>query len=103
MPTIDEARRYLGIDYTDEVVDANILRALNDAAEYLKSAVGEDIFELLPDDRKVDRLVLAYTQELYDERGVSAKAGNAKREMIHSMELQLRLELARAREGAATV
>lgn len=103
MPTIDEARRYLGIDYTDEVVDANILRALDDAAEYLKSAVGADIFELLPNDRKVDRLVLAYTQELYDERGVSVKAGNAKREMIHSMELQLRLELARAREGAATV
>lgn len=100
MPTLEEARIYLGIDYADDVVDLNILRALTDAAAYLESAVGEDIQKYLPDNPKVDRLILAYAQDLYDERGTSAKAGNAKREMIHSMELQLRLELARAREEA---
>ena len=104
MPTITEALQYLGIDYADEVVTANVTRALNDAKSYLQSAVGHDIFELLPDDPKVGRLVLTYLQELYDERGTtSAKAGNAKREMIHSMEWQLRLELARKREEAASV
>jgi hypothetical protein len=104
MPTITEVLQYLGIDYADEVVTANVTRALDDAKAYLQSAVGADVFELLPDDPKVGRLVLTYLQELYDERGTtSAKAGNAKREMIHSMEWQLRLELARKREEAVGV
>ena len=104
MPTIADALLYLGIDYADEAVMANVTRALNDAKGYLQSAVGADVFDLLPEDPKVGRLVLIYLQELYDERGAtSAKAGNAKREMIHSMEWQLRLELARKREEAANV
>lgn len=102
MPTITDALLYLGIDYADEAVTANVTRALNDAKAYLQSAVGADVFELLPDDPKVGRLVLTYLQELYDERSTtSAKAGNAKREMVHSMEWQLRLELARKREEAS--
>lgn len=104
MPTIEDALSYLGIDYADEMVRSNVTRALTDAKSYLQSAVGADIFELMPDDPKVGRLVLTYLQELYDERSTtSAKAGNAKREMVHSMEWQLRLELARKREEAAAV
>lgn len=98
MLTIEDALTYLGIDYADEQVTRNVSRALQDAQSYLQSAVGADVFELLPDDSKTERLVLAYLSDLYDERGTSAKAGNAKREMIHSMELQLRLELSRLRE-----
>ena len=101
MLTLDDALAHLGIDYADGQVTRNVARALQDAQSYLQSAVGADVFELLPDDSKVDRLVLAYLSDLYDERGTGAKAGNAKRDMIHSMELQLRLELARIRETAA--
>lgn len=101
-PSTEELLRYLGIDYADEVVTANVESAFQDALIYIQSAIGEDLFEYLPDDRKVWRLVKIYTQELYDERGAtSAKANNAKREMVHSLELQLRLELSRAREAAA--
>lgn len=104
MPTIEDALLYLGIDYADEMVTANVTRALNDAKAYLQSAVGEDVFDLLPEDPKVGRLVLTYLQELYDERSTtSAKAGNAKREMVNSMEWQLRMELARKREEAASI
>lgn len=101
-PSTEELLRYLGIDYADEVVTANVESAFTDALIYIQSAIGEDLFDYLPDDRKVWRLVKIYTQELYDERGTtSAKANNAKREMVHSLELQLRLELSRAREAAA--
>lgn len=101
-PSTEELLRYLGIDYADEVVTANVESAFQDALIYIQSAIGEDLFEYLPDDRKVWRLVKIYTQELYDERGTtSAKANNAKREMVHSLELQLRLELSRAREAAS--
>lgn len=104
MPTIEDALLYLGIDYADEMVTANVTRALNDAKGYLRSAVGEDVFDLLPEDPKVGRLVLTYLQELYDERSTtSAKSGNAKREMVNSMEWQLRMELARKREEAVGV
>lgn len=99
-PTTEEIMQYLGIDYADSTVTANVNNALNDAMTYLESVVGADVFDLMPADRKVWRLVKIYTKELYDERGtVSAKANNAKREMVHSLELQLRLELSRAREA----
>lgn len=100
-PTIDEAMEHLGIDYGDEVILANVTRALTDAKSYLQSAVGADVFDRMPNDPKVSRLVLSYMSDFYDERGTSAKAGNAKREMIHSMEWQLKLELARLREEEA--
>lgn len=100
MLTIEDALDHLGIDYEDDKVTRNVAAALKDAQTYLRSVVGDDVLDLLPNDNKVDRLVRCYLAEMYDERTTSAKAGNAKREMIHSMELQLRLELARARESA---
>lgn len=103
MPSYEEALQHLGIDYADDMVTANVIRALNAAKAYLQGTVGEDVFDLLPDNPKVGRLVLTYLQDLYDERGTSAKAGNAKREMIHSMEWQLKLELARKREEVGAV
>lgn len=99
MPTVEEFLDHLGIDYADDKIRRNATRALKDAQSYLRSAVGADIFELLPGDDKATRLVLEYASDFYDERGTSAKAGNARREMIDSMEWQLRMELARVREG----
>lgn len=102
MVTIEEALRHLGYDQTDPVVVSNVTAALRDAESYLQGAVGDDVLELLPDDPKADRLVKTYLEEMYDERGLtSAKAGNAKREMVHSLEWQLRMKLARMREEAA--
>jgi uncharacterized protein involved in type VI secretion and phage assembly len=100
MLTVDEALDHLGIDYADEKVTCNVTAALKDAQAYLRSVVGDDVFELLPNDEKSDRLVKCYLTEMYDERSTSAKVGNAKREMVYSMEMQLRLELSRAREAA---
>lgn len=103
MPTILDLLDHLGIDYADEQVTRNATRALRDAGSYLLSTVGADVHTLLPNDSKADRLVLEYAADLYDERGTSTKAGNARRAMIDSMETQLRLELARAREAAEVV
>jgi uncharacterized phage protein (predicted DNA packaging) len=99
MPTVEDFLRYLGYDQTDAMIQKNATSALEDAKAYVQGALGEDAFELLPNNPKLNRLVKVYAKDLYDERGsTSAKAGNAKRDMIHSMELQLRLELARKRE-----
>jgi len=98
--TINEALDHLGIDYADEKVTRNVASALKDAQRYLQGTVGADVFDLLPDDERVERLVKVYLTEIYDEPSTSAKAGNAKRDMVFSMELQLKMELARLREGA---
>lgn len=100
MPTIDEALQYLGIDYADDMVTANVTRALATAEKVLRGAVGEDVETYLPGDPRVAELVLIYLDDLYSDRGVSAKVTGATRRLVADMELQLRLELRRAKEGA---
>jgi hypothetical protein len=100
MITIDDALDHLGFDQADEVVRKNVTRALNSAEATLRGSVGEDVEKYLPNDPRIDTLILAYLDDLYDERGVSAKVSNATRYMVSSQEWQLRLELQRAKEGA---
>lgn len=100
MPTIEEAFAYMGIDYADEVVTANVNRALKTAEAYLHGSVGADVETYLPDDARVSELVLIYADDLYSERGVSAKVSNATRQLVANTELQLRLELRRAKEAS---
>lgn len=103
MPTIDEVMQYLGIDYPDEVVTANVARALATAGRTLRGAVGEDVWALLPDDERAKELVLIYADDLYTNRGVSAKVSNATRLSVQTMELQLKLELRRLRLEVTSV
>lgn len=101
MPTMDEARDYLGIDYTDAVTDANVSRALATARKTVLGAVGDDVDTYLPDDPRVKELTLIYLDDLYSQRGVSAKVTGATRRLVSDMEQQLRLELSTARATAA--
>lgn len=101
MPTMDEARAYLGIDYTDTVTDANVSRALATAHKTVLGAVGDDVDTYLPDDPRVKELTLIYLDDLYSQRGVSAKVTGATRRLVSDMEQQLRLELSMARAKAA--
>ena len=99
MPTYEEALDHLGIDYADDVVKRNVMRALNTAGATLRGAVGDDVETLLPGDPRVKELALIYLDDLYINRGVSAKVSGATRQLVHTMELQLVLELRQAREG----
>ena len=102
MPTIEEALQVLGIDYTDTAVTANVIRKLEAANKRLQRAVGDDVWDLLPEDPEAKELLFAYLEESYNEQGViSAKTSNARRAMVTDAELQLRLELARLRAAAA--
>lgn len=99
MPTIEQALDYMGIDYADDMIRSNVNRAMATAARTLLGAVGDDVEELLPNDPRVTELVLIYTDDLYSERGVGAKVSAATRQLVHSMEWQVKLELRRAREA----
>lgn len=100
MPTIEDALAYMGIDYPDELIRKNVTRALAAAIEVLRGAVGEDVDTLLPGDARVQELVLIYTDDLYSERGVSAKVSGATRRLVEDMVLQLQLDLRTLREEA---
>ena len=101
MLTFEEALAYLGIDYADTLVTRNVNRALVTARQILHGAVGEDIEDYFPDDPRISELILIYADDLYSERGVKAKVSNATRKLVASMDLQLKLELLRAKEEAA--
>lgn len=99
MLTIDDALAHLGYDEVDEKITKAVTDELEGARSYLQGAVGDDIFDLMPDEPRIDILLRAYLDDQHDERGTtSAKASNAKRELINSTEWQLRMELARKRE-----
>lgn len=100
MPTIDDVLAYLGIDYADESVTKNVQSALNTAKQVLLGSIGADVETYLPNDPRVAELVKIYVDDLYSERGVSAKVSGATRQLVNTMEWQLRLELERAREAA---
>lgn len=99
MPTYDDALNYLGIDYADVLVQANVTRALAAARKVLEGAVGADVWELLPEDPRAAELVLIYLDDLYSDRGVSAKVSGATRRLVATMVLQLQLDVQAAREA----
>lgn len=101
MLTIEDALTYLGIDYPDAVIKKNVTRALATARAAVLGGVGEDVDTYLPDDSRVAELTLIYMEDLYSQRGVAAKVSGATRRLVSDMELQLRMELATARENAA--
>ena len=101
MLTLEDALLHLGYDETDAKIDSIVSANLREAEAHLLGAVGEDVLELLPEDARVDILLKAYLDDLHDDRGTtSAKANNAKRAMVHSAELQLRMKLIRERAKA---
>lgn len=93
MPTFDEVLDYLSIDYPDEVITANVTRAMKTAEATLKGSIGADVFELLPADPRLTEMALIYIDDLYSNRGVGAKVSSATRQLVHTMEWQLRLDL----------
>lgn len=100
MPTYEDALDHLGIDYPDETIKRLVTRKLAAAIKILHDTVGEDVETLLPDDPRAAELVLEYLDDLYSQRGTSAKVTGATRQRTAGMELQLILALRRLREGA---
>lgn len=100
MPTVEDALLYLGIDYADEVIRKNVTRALATAVKTLHGAVGEDVEKLMHNDPRATELVLVFLDDLYSQRGVSAKVTGNTRRMVADMVLQLQMELRRRREEA---
>ena len=90
--TVEDVKDYLGIDYADDMVNANITRAINTADAYLKGSIGNDY---PTEDPRAKELALIIVSDLYDNRGLQSTLSGNIRRLVEDLSLQLRLELRR--------
>lgn len=90
--TVEEVKNHLGIDYTDDMVTANINRAIQTADAYLKGAIGDNY---PVDNPKSKELALMIVSDIYDDRGLSGTMSTSARKLVDDLSWQLRLELRR--------
>ena len=88
MPTIEEVKAYLGIDYNDDVSDRNISRYINVAKSYLEGAIGD----LPTGDERVKQLALFVIEDLYDRGSYNVKENSALEKMRNDFIMQLQCE-----------
>lgn len=89
MPTIEEIKDYLGIDFTDEVIDRNLNRLIKVADSYLKGSIGD---EYPKDDERTKQLVLFIIEDLYDRGSYSVKENSTLEKMKNDFIMQLQCE-----------
>lgn len=89
MPTIEEVKDYLGIDFDDTVSNRNIARFIDVAESYLKGAISN-----LPedDDERVKQLALFVIEDLYDRGSYSVKENSTIEKMKNDFMMQLQCE-----------
>lgn len=88
MPTLQEVKDYLGIDFDDNVSDRNITRFIDLAESYLKGAISK----LPEDDERVKQLALFIIEELYDRGSYSVKENSTIEKMKNDFIMQLQCE-----------
>lgn len=93
--SVQEVKDYLGIDYSDDMVERNIERAIKTADAYLKGSIGE---EYPVDDPRAKELALIIVSDLYDNRGINSTISGNTRRLVADFSLQLLLELRRVKD-----
>lgn len=88
MPTIEEVKDYLGIDFDDDVSNRNIERYINVAKSYLEGAISK----LPENDERVKQLTLFIIEELYDRGSYSVKENSTIEKMKNDFIMQLQCE-----------
>jgi hypothetical protein len=89
MPTIEEIKDYLGIDYDDDVSNRNIKKYMNVADSWLKGAIGENYPK---NDERAKQLALFVIEDLYDRGSYSVKENKNIEKMKNDFIMQLQCE-----------
>lgn len=89
MPTIDEIKDYLGIDYDDDVSNRNIKKYMSVADSWLKGAIGENYPK---NDERAKQLALFVIEDLYDRGSYSVKENSNIEKMKNDFVMQLQCE-----------
>lgn len=89
MPTIEEVKNYLGIDYNDDVSNRNIKKYISVADSWLKGAIGENYPR---NDERAKQLALFIIEDLYDRSSYSVKENKNIEKMKNDFVMQLQCE-----------
>lgn len=89
MPTIDEIKDYLGIDYNDDVSNRNIKKYMSVADSWLKGAIGKNYPK---NDERAKQLALFVIEDLYDRGSYSVKENKNIEKMKNDFVMQLQCE-----------
>lgn len=82
---------YIGLDYTDNMIDNNIARAINTADGFLRESVADDY----PVDHPLTKeLALIYASNAYENRGEISLSNN-ERKLSSDIAMKLRLYIRR--------
>lgn len=90
MPTYEEVKDYLGIDYDDEKSKRNIEHYIKLTKKYLDSAI--DNFDELKRDERVKQLTLFIIEDLYDRKSTTIKETSSLMKLKNSILMQLQCE-----------
>ena len=90
--SVEEVLAYLGIDYSDDMVNTNIERTIKTADAFLKGSIGVDYPVTDPRSKELALIIIS---DLYDNRGLSSTVSGNTRRLVEDLSLQLRLELRR--------
>ncbi len=89
MPTIEEVKDYLGIDYNDDVSNRNIKKYMNVADSWLKGSIGNNYPK---DDERAKQLALFVIEDLYDRGSYSVKENKNIEKLKNDFIMQLQCE-----------
>lgn len=89
MPTIEEIKDYLGIDYDDDVSNRNIKKYMSVADSWLKGAIGKNYPK---NDERAKQLALFVIEDLYDRGSYSVKENKNIEKMKNDFIMQLQCE-----------
>ncbi len=90
MPTIEEAKDYLGIDYDDDKSQKNIQNYIKLAEKYLTGCINN--FDNFKDDERVKQLALFIIEDLYDRKSNTIKENSTLTKLKNSLIIQLQCE-----------
>ncbi len=90
MPTLQDAKDYLGIDYTDAATDRRVTQTISVAERFLEGSLGVGFPQ---DDPRVKELALIVIGDLYDNHSMTEKLSHTTRKIVQDFSLQIRLDM----------
>ncbi|MBR0575686.1 head-tail connector protein [Proteiniclasticum sp. BAD-10] len=95
MPTLQDVKDYLGIDYMDAATDRRLTQIISVANKYLEGSLGTGF---PTEDPRVKELALIVIADLYDNHTLNEKVAGNIRRLVEDFSLQIRLDMRTAGE-----
>lgn len=90
MPSLQDVKDYLGIDYTDAATDRRLTNAIAAAGKFLEGSLGAGF---PAEDPRVHELALIVVADLFDNHTMTDKVSGNVRRLVADFSLQVKLDM----------